>query len=446
VISGERVRETTAHEADRRAAEVYEVTSAASILRDLFAFGAIAPIVAASVDWVYEPDDLAVSLAVRAFEASALLLAAVAMRRAAVTTRFGVASCVLVCGGAVQIAEGAMAANANGFASCYPAASAFVFLLVAMAGLPIRLGASLIVCLTPLCHLAAVGVAAARGRALLGDARSVALAAAWGVIDAGLAVLAALAGDRRHCLVRELYETRGIGRYELRRRIRQSGAGEVWSAFHRNLRRDVAVRILPLMRAGASTARVAHFEAEIHATSTLTHPNTVRVLDCGVTTDGHPYYAMELVDGDSLADVIRNAGPLPARRAVRIVRQAAGALAEAHARGIVHRDVKPESILLTTVGRERDFVKLIDFGVADLDADADPREDVHALGVTLHWALAGKAPAATTGAGGIHPELDAIIARCTSVRRDRRYADAAEVEAALALWENAVDSQARRKA
>jgi serine/threonine-protein kinase len=96
----------------------------------------------------------------------------------------------------------------------------------------------------------------------------------------------------------------------------------------------------------------------------LTHPNTISIYDYGFSAEGVFYYAMELIDGATLRDVVSASGPLPAGRVIRILGQALGALKEAHEKGIIHRDVKPANVMLCERGGEYDFVKLLDFGVA----------------------------------------------------------------------------------
>ncbi len=271
----------------------------------------------------------------------------------------------------------------------------------------------------------------------------------------------------------QLYNSRALGRYKLKKRIGAGGMGEIWLAHHHALRRDVAVKILKPEKSGDQQAR-ARFEREVRATSELVHPNTVRVFDYGVTRDGLWYYAMELLSGHDLHDEISKNGIMDPKRAATLMVQAASALSEAHSLGIIHRDLKPENIFLTSVHGEGEFIKVLDFGLAKLMAgnanvdhtltqagwavgtpqwvspevvfgeDADTRSDIYGLGAVLYFLLCGqspfgqremskvmkahkhrapKRPAHRLGRD-IHTGLEDIVMRCIAKDPAERYANA----------------------
>jgi eukaryotic-like serine/threonine-protein kinase len=170
---------------------------------------------------------------------------------------------------------------------------------------------------------------------------------------------------------RNLYKARRVGRYELLRPLGRGAMGEVWAAWHQGLRQEVALKLLPIETGdGPGRAAIARFEREVVATTKLRHPNTVRVYDFGLTPEGFWYYAMELLEGETVAELVAREGPLEIPRALELVRQAARALREAHQRGVVHRDIKPENLFVSAPAGERDFVKVLDFGVASVAAEA----------------------------------------------------------------------------
>jgi serine/threonine-protein kinase len=282
-------------------------------------------------------------------------------------------------------------------------------------------------------------------------------------------------------LRRAVFEARRVGHYELKRRIGRGATGEVWLAHHAALKRDVAVKIL--RPEACNDVGISRFEREAHATAELVHPNTVRIFDFGSTDDGLWYYAMELLEGETLADLVRREGPLPPARAIQLALQAARALAEAHARRIVHRDVKPSNLFVTTMGGERDFVKVLDFGIARffrapgradatltkdgsivgtpayispeavLGEEVDARADVYAMGAVIYFMLTAHPPfeAADEGAIGLMlaqvsrppappsvrlgaplpADLEAVVMRCLEKAPAERYADAKELAEAL---------------
>jgi uncharacterized membrane protein YgcG len=188
------------------------------------------------------------------------------------------------------------------------------------------------------------------------------------------------------------------------------GMGAVWAARDLLLDRAVAVKVLGAALAGDGRA-AERLRREARAAGRLEHPNIARVLDLG-EHDGHPYLVMELLEGESLAARIDRAGPMPPAEAARVVAAVADALEAAHQAGVVHRDVKPGNVFLTSAGE----IKVLDFGIASAAGDAalttgdllgtaaylapervlghraTPAADIYALGVVLYELLAGHRP------------------------------------------------------
>jgi len=219
-------------------------------------------------------------------------------------------------------------------------------------------------------------------------------------------------------LGRKVAEARRIGSYELETPLGKGGMGEVWRARHRLLARPAAIKLIrpDKLVAGTALESLASFEREAQATAQLRSPHTIELYDYGVADDGRFYYAMELLDGIDLQDLVAQHGAVPPARAIAILRQIALSLGEAHHRGLVHRDVSPRNVFLCRQGTSFDVVKVLDFGlVAAVETPAsrndgelivhgtpmniapetlrgeptDPRSDLYALGHVGFWLLTG---------------------------------------------------------
>jgi eukaryotic-like serine/threonine-protein kinase len=223
-----------------------------------------------------------------------------------------------------------------------------------------------------------------------------------------------------------------LGSYRLEALLSQGGMAEVWRASHRRLARPAAVKLIRPESLGDQPGIAgARLEREAQAIASLQSPNTVELYDFGSTPEGTLFYVMELLDGVDLEELVRQHGPLPAERVTYILHQACASLAEAHARSIIHQDIKPANIYLCRRGLEHDVVKILDFGLARrlafdtsaaeavvtrpdliagtpgylapeiiMDGVADGRGDLYALGCVAFWLLTGRLvfEAATVGA------------------------------------------------
>ncbi len=159
----------------------------------------------------------------------------------------------------------------------------------------------------------------------------------------------------------EIREARQLGQYTLQAKIGEGGMGVVYRARHALLRRPTAIKLMCPDRSRSED--LIRFEREVRLTARLTHPNTVTIFDFGRTPEGVFYYAMELLEGGTLEDIIEVAGPQPPARVAQVMQAVAGALAEAHGIGLIHRDIKPANIMLCTKGGEYDVAKVLDFGL-----------------------------------------------------------------------------------
>ena len=258
--------------------------------------------------------------------------------------------------------------------------------------------------------------------------------------------------------------------------------GEVWRASHQLLARQAAIKFIrPETIAGSNVEEtrllLKRFELEARATASLTSAHTIDLYDFGVTDEGSFYYVMELLEGVDCEHLVRRFGPLPAARVVHLLTQVCESLDEAHAKGLIHRDVKPANIYVCRSGSRCDFVKVLDFGlVAHRSAPATPdprltlpeqaigtpdsmppevalgqqvdgRADLYGLGCVAYWLATGRsvftgssfyeiiskhmhvAPESPSqhAPGPLPRELDALILQCLEKTPERRPASAREL-------------------
>jgi serine/threonine protein kinase len=195
-----------------------------------------------------------------------------------------------------------------------------------------------------------------------------------------------------------------LGQYTLEEKIGEGAMGIVYRAHHSLMRRNTAVKLLLPDRADA--ASIERFESEVRLTSQLTHPNTIQVYDYGHTPEGVFYYAMELLQGLSLHELIHQFGPQPEGRVIYILTQVCDALAEAHALGMVHRDIKPGNIFVCDRGGVPDWVKVLDFGLVRVYREGRQNRPLKAPEAQAEGTPLFMPPEAFRDSGGSDPRSD----------------------------------------
>jgi len=267
------------------------------------------------------------------------------------------------------------------------------------------------------------------------------------------------------------------GRYEVLSVLGEGGMGKVYRVRHRSIERLFALKVLRADFAVDGELGL-RFTREAKAAASISHPSVVQITDFGSLASGQPYFVMELLVGRSLGALIAEDGPLPASRAAKLVAQIVDALVAAHAAGVVHRDLKPDNILICgRSGDDTETAKVLDFGLAKVAGQSrltrgglvfgtpqymspeqasggtvDERTDVYALGVLMYQAFTGrvpfegdtymgvltqhvyvepKPPSVLLGAP-IQPfALELLILRCLEKRPERRFASMTELQREL---------------
>jgi eukaryotic-like serine/threonine-protein kinase len=280
-------------------------------------------------------------------------------------------------------------------------------------------------------------------------------------------------------LRRQAFEAKQLGQYRLQRLLGSGGMGEVYLAEHQLMKRPVAIKVIRPNKAQDPQA-IARFEREVRATAKLSHWNTIEIFDYGSTDDGTFYYVMEYLPGLSLGELVERHGPLSPGRVIYLLQQTCDALGEAHAVGLIHRDLKPGNIFAAQRGGIYDVAKLLDFGLAkpilgggpDInltqegfitgsplfmspeqatgDREPDARSDIYSLGAVAYYLLTGSPPfpgdkpiqvimahaqQEVVPPSRLRPEipadLDAVVLRCLAKNPDNRYSDAESLARAL---------------
>jgi len=273
-----------------------------------------------------------------------------------------------------------------------------------------------------------------------------------------------------------------LGNYDIQSQIGEGGMGAVYLGHHPTIGKRVAIKVLHEELCEKPDV-VNRFFNEAKAVNDISHPNIVDIIDFGDTTfDGKAvkYIIMEFLDGESLASRIRREG-VTIRESLQIIAQTASALSASHAKGVIHRDLKPENVFLCNRQGDRNYVKLLDFGIAKLTSDTgalsqktrtgmvigtptymspeqcdgkgqiDARADVYALGVMMYELFTGRVPFPGDGFGevlvahltrepepprsinpNIPPELEAIVLRCMRKRKEERFQSMNDLLAAVA--------------
>jgi serine/threonine-protein kinase len=242
----------------------------------------------------------------------------------------------------------------------------------------------------------------------------------WLVFPYLLVVVMAYVGARVvYALGTEVSRARDLGSYRLVERLGQGGMGEVWRAKHSMLARPAAIKLIrpSLIDGGISAASEEmrrRFEREAQVIARLRSPHTVTLFDFGVAPDGAFYYVMELLEGLDTDVLVRRHGPIPADRAIHLLRQVCHSLSEAESCGLVHRDIKPANIFVCRYGEEYDFVKVLDFGIAKAAHETPDDGMTLTRDLVVRGTPAFIAPEQARGGSGIDTRADIYATGCVA--------------------------------
>jgi tRNA A-37 threonylcarbamoyl transferase component Bud32 len=329
-------------------------------------------------------------------------------------------------------------------------------------------------------HLAQLGVQATMAGVTARELWSLLL---YPVVWMTIASVIAIFGSYRVSLLeRRVQEAERLGQYRLKRFLGAGGMGDVYLAEHVLLKQPFAVKLLRPERILDERVQ-RRFEAEVQAMARLQHWNTVEIYDYGHAADGSFYYVMEYLPGLSLEQMVKQDGPMPSSRVIRMLLQMCNALNEAHSMGLTHRDIKPGNILVCERAGIYDVAKLLDFGLvksvensderltmegtiagtpafmspeqAAASPVADPRSDIYSLGAVGYFLLTGRPPFTNRSASlimaahiyeqpspmsdhrhDIDPRLEAIVRRCLAKKAEARFPDAESLATALRTCES----------
>jgi serine/threonine-protein kinase len=242
----------------------------------------------------------------------------------------------------------------------------------------------------------------------------------WLVFPYLLVVVMAYVGARVvYALGTEVTVARELGSYRLVERLGQGGMGEVWRAKHRMLARPAAIKLIRPSVTADATPEVSEdarrrFEREAQVIARLRSPHTVELFDFGVAADGAFYYVMELLDGFDVDTLVRRSGPVPADRAIHLLRQVCHSLSEAESCGLVHRDIKPANIFLCRYGEDYDFVKVLDFGIVKAARDSADTGTLLTQDHAVHGTPAFIAPEQVLGGSDLDGRADIYSTGCVA--------------------------------